>query len=296
MSRAAVIVIGSNSTRCVAGDFSRAQEDVIRRRIETRLFLHMKDGVLADADIVETAAGIARLKAVSDAPVLGIYATSAVRDAKNAKRLALAVEAACGLPLTVLSGEEEAAASFYGAAGERTAGIIDIGGGSTEVATGRGRQIFEAVSLQLGASRLFAAHPVNSVREAARAIEAARDICAQLPETLARHSGIDLFYSVGGTGTACACILQGLPRGEAQVENCRLTRDGVYEKLMEIAAVPREQRPGIPGFPASRVDIMPTGMAILIAAMDRLALPAVFVTERTNGDGLLRAAARKIAP
>ena len=83
MSRAAVIVIGSNSTRCVAGDFSRAQEDVIRRRIETRLFLHMKDGVLADADIVETAAGIARLKAVSDAPVLGIYATSAVRDAKK---------------------------------------------------------------------------------------------------------------------------------------------------------------------------------------------------------------------
>ena len=42
MSKAAVIVIGSNSTRCVAADLSNIQAQPIRSRVETRLFLGME--------------------------------------------------------------------------------------------------------------------------------------------------------------------------------------------------------------------------------------------------------------
>lgn len=294
MKRAAVIVIGSNSTRSVTADFASGKID--RKRVETRLFLHMENGMLAEKDIAEAVAGIASLLQKADAPLLGIYATSAVRDAENAGQLGQAIESSFGIPLTVLTGEQEAAASFYGAAREQKAGVIDIGGGSTEIAIGQGSQIYEAVSLQLGASRLFTTHPVNSAQEAAAAMEAARTVCAQLPEALARHEGISLFYSVGGTGTACARLMQGLPRKKAEVEGYILQRDELYEKLLEIADVPREKRPDIPGFPASRIDIMPTGMAILVAAMDKLSIDSIAVTERTNGDGLLRAAAFKKAP
>ena len=296
MSRAAVIVIGSNSTRRVAADLCEPDGRVKRGRVETRLFLHMENGLLAEEAIGETVNGIRELCKGCDEPLLGIYATSAVRDARNADRLSEAVEAAFRLPLTVLSGEEEAAASFYGAAGEQKAGVIDIGGGSTEIAVGEAGEIFHAVSLQLGASRLFAAHPINRAEDVPAALRAARDVCAGLDGSLAAHAGIERFYSVGGTGTACAGILQRLPRKEAKVEGFTLRRDDVYESLTAIAAVPRERRAGIPGFPASRIDIMPTGMAILIAVMDRLSLKQVTVTERTNGDGLLRIAARKKSP
>ena len=113
MSRAAVIVIGSNSTRRVAADLCEPDGRVKRGRVETRLFLHMENGLLAEEAIGETVNGIRELCKGCDEPLLGIYATSAVRDARNADRLSEAVEAAFRLPLTVLSGEEEAAASRH---------------------------------------------------------------------------------------------------------------------------------------------------------------------------------------
>ena len=296
MSRKAVIVIGSNSTRCISADPLDPGIPAIRRRVETRLFLHLRDGCLADEDIAATVSGIRGLMDQAGADMLGIYATSAVRDARTAAQLSQAIEEICGIPLTVLSGEEEAAASFYGAAGDKPAGMIDIGGGSTEIAIGCGMRIQGAVSLQLGASRLFARQPINSVQDVAPAMTAASDACKHSPALLAAHDGINLFYSVGGTGTACACLLQGLSRKQARIEGCTLHRNDIYDRLMAIAALPREQRALIPGFPPSRTDILPTGMAILAAVMDRLGLETVTVTERTNGDGLLRASAMQKCP
>lgn len=290
MSAATVIVIGSNSTRCVSADLNNPQDQPVRRRVETRLFLGMRDGMLSAEAIEETAQGIRRLIDTAEAPMLGVYATSAVRDAKNAGVLARRIEALCALPLTVLSGPEEAAASFYGVSGSRPALMVDIGGGSTEIAMGRGLEIRQAISLQLGASRLFQAHPIYCAEDAEPALEAAREILADLPEALALHEGTQAFYSVGGTGTACAMLAQGV-RDRAQCEGYILTRETLREQLILVSATPREQRVYIPGFPPSRLDILPTGMAILSAVMDRLRLREITVTRRCNADGLLRMAA-----
>ena len=287
MNGRAVIVIGSNSTRLVA---EQANGQMLRRRAETRLFLHMRDGLLAEEDIAATAGHIAFLTDGADAELIGVYATSAVRDARNADALCRAVEAACGMPLCVLSGEEEAAASFYGAAGDQKAGVIDIGSGSTEIAVGADGRVFDAVSLQLGASRLFAAHPIHSAADVSPALQAAAACCAAISGKLTDHAGVDLFFSVGGTGKAAARLILRQSGREAPIEGFVLTRDALRRELLFIAGVPRDQRGRIPGFPASRADILPTGMAILLAVMDRLALGGVTVTERTNCDGLLRTA------
>lgn len=295
MSKRAVIVIGSNSTRYVSADPENARIVPVRRRVETRLFLHMEDHCLSPQAVDDTAAGVARFVREADAPLLGVYATSATRDARNADALARAIREACGLPLTVLSGPEEAAASFYGAAGDAPAGIIDIGGGSTEFAIGAGMRIDGAVSLQLGASRLFTLHPIHAARDVPAALEGAAVVIAGLPENIQAHQGVERFYSVGGTGTACARLLLAEAGKTEGIEGFVLTRDEVYRKLLEVAAVTRDKRALIPGFPPTRIDILPTGMAILIAAMDGLRLADVAVTERCNADGLLRAGG-KIAP
>ena len=289
MNKAAVIVIGSNSTRCVAADPSDIQCAPIRSRVETRLFLGMEDNVLTDAAMEDTLAGIASLIREADAEVLGIYATSAVRDARNAEQLVKRTQARFGLPLTILSGEEEAAASFYGAVGDKAAVMVDIGGGSTELAMGRAGVIQSTVSLQLGASRLFKSHPIQSEKDIAPAIHAAMELLDTLPAALIRHEGIEAFYSVGGTGTACAMLALRV-QDKALCEGYPLTLDKLNELLRLVAATPREKRAAIPCFPASRIDILPTGMAILAAVMEKLQLEQITVTQRCNADGLLRRA------
>ena len=289
MNKAAVIVIGSNSTRCVAADLDHPQTLPLRSRVETRLFLGMENDSLSDFAIQDTLTGIETLIQQAAAPILGIYATSAVRDARNAECLAQQVKKRFAMPLTILTGEEEAAASFYGAAGGEAAGMVDIGGGSTELAFGREGEIAQAISLQLGASRLFKAHPINGEEDIIPAREAAMQILDTLPEALIRHEGISSFYSVGGTGTACAMLaLQVMDK--ALCESYRLTRDTLGKLLRLVAVTPREKRKAIPCFPAGRIDILPTGMVILSAVMDKLQLEHITVTQRCNADGLLRRA------
>lgn len=290
MNKAAVIVIGSNSTRCVTADLDNLHANPIRRRVETRLFLGMEESRLSEASMRDTLAGIEALMLEADAPVLGIYATSAVRDAANADLLAQRMEQRFSLPLTILSGPEEAAASFYGAAGDEAAGVVDIGGGSTEFAIGENGVIRQAISLQLGASRLFKAHPIHAEKDVAPARKAALQVLDALPEVLLRHDGISAFYSVGGTGTACAMLAMQV-KDKALCEGYHLTPDTLNALLRLVAATPREQRAAIPGFPATRIDILPTGMAILSAVMERLQLSEITVTQRCNADGLLRRAA-----
>ena|GEM_PF-6478123 len=61
MNRGAVIVIGSNSTRYVSANLDEFSTAPLRRRIETRLFLCMENGLLAQRAVQETADGICRL-------------------------------------------------------------------------------------------------------------------------------------------------------------------------------------------------------------------------------------------
>ena len=290
MNKAAVIVIGSNSTRCVTADPDNLHANPIRRRVETRLFLGMEENRLSEASMRDTLASIEALMLEADAPVLGIYATSAVRDAANADLLAQRMEQRFSLPLTILSGPEEAAASFYGAAGDEAAGVVDIGGGSTEFAIGENGVIRQAISLQLGASRLFKAHPIHAEKDVAPVRETVLQALNALPEVLLRHDGISAFYSVGGTGTACAMLAMQV-KDKALCEGYHQTPDTLNALLRIVAAPNREKRAAIPGFPATRIDILPTGMAILSAVMERLQLSEITVTQRCNADGLLRRAA-----
>jgi exopolyphosphatase/guanosine-5'-triphosphate,3'-diphosphate pyrophosphatase len=87
--------------------------------------------------------------------VLGM-ATEGVRRATNADTFLWLVERETGLRLTTISGEQEAALSYWGATSEDTAiagtrGVIDLGGGSLELIAGQGEKIVWRASLPLGA-------------------------------------------------------------------------------------------------------------------------------------------------
>lgn len=85
------------------------------------------------------------------------FATSAVREASNADQVMARVRDETGIDLTVLSGAEEARLTFLAArrwfgwsAGRLL--VLDIGGGSLEIAYGMDEEPDAAVSLPLGAA------------------------------------------------------------------------------------------------------------------------------------------------
>ncbi|MGI6687815.1 MAG: hypothetical protein ACOX6Y_05605 [Christensenellales bacterium] len=306
--RAAVIIIGSNSTRMLTADLDDRLSNPVFGRRETRLFLALdKENRLPVAAIEAACRDVASLfdlarEAGADRTFL--MATSATRDSANGKDLAYALLQATGLSLQVISGEEEAAFSFWGAVhpfpGEEIAGVIDIGGGSAEIALGRPGEAPFVHSLQLGASRLYAAQPINSPADADKALmiaaRAAREgVRGMTHQTLVQSSRLwadpARWLLVGGTGTALISLMQGALFHRGQ-QDAAFTRGDVMAMLLKLADLSPEARAALPGMTPGREHILPTGLAALAALMDALNLNRMAVTARNNTDGVLWRLAR----
>ena len=139
--KAAVIGIGSNSVRMLVCEVDGGEMRRIRRDREgTRLFAGLDAGRNLSADAM--AKSCAAVKRMADSArdegceALHLFATSATRDAANQADFTALLLKETGLTLEICSGETEAALSFFGATDGGDCGVIDIGGGSTEIIVG----------------------------------------------------------------------------------------------------------------------------------------------------------------
>lgn len=290
-NRQAVIIIGSNSTRLLAA-VGEELLDPVRAREDTRLFAALgEEGMLSEEGMDRTVDAVARLQHIArsaGAEKVYLAATSATRDAANRLALEEALLNKTGLKLQLLSGGEEARLSFLGATMGQTgvSGVIDIGGGSTEVAVGE--KAPRGISLQLGARRMLTMQRVDSPEDAHLAVRAADARLAPLDALFMERPGpVERWFIVGGTGTTLARMLLKLPFAAPIPEGFAITRGEAERVLHMVAALPSMEREKLPGLPKERVDIMPTGIAILLALMDRAHIHSVNVTERNNTDGFL---------
>lgn len=146
--RSACIDIGSNTTRLLVADCDGAGG--LRPVDQQKVFTRIRRGML-DADriaphkvseVVAAVAGQVRLARDLGSTEIHAVATAAIRHAANGDELVSAVREACGVELVVLTGEQEARLAFVGAA--RTLGhapvgelgVVDVGGGSSELVVG----------------------------------------------------------------------------------------------------------------------------------------------------------------
>ena len=161
--RVAAIGIGSNSLRMLVADVDGGRLlrlDRYREGLRVFAALDRQGNIVADmigkaCQSVET---FRRQAVAQGAEQIHLFATSAVRDAANQAAFSQALLEATGLSLEICSGALEAKLSFLGATDGESSGLIDIGGGSTEIVVGRGLEIQRAVSLQMGAVRLYRCH------------------------------------------------------------------------------------------------------------------------------------------
>jgi exopolyphosphatase/guanosine-5'-triphosphate,3'-diphosphate pyrophosphatase len=162
--RLGVLDVGSNTVHLLVVDAHRGghPDPMCSEKTQLRLAEHLEEGRLTAAGAGELVRAVARAKAeatLAGCEELLAFATSALRDAENSAAVLSRVRTETGVGLQVLSGEDEARYTFlavrrwYGWSAGRLL-VLDIGGGSLELAAGRDEDPEVALSLPLGAGRL----------------------------------------------------------------------------------------------------------------------------------------------
>jgi exopolyphosphatase/guanosine-5'-triphosphate,3'-diphosphate pyrophosphatase len=292
--RVAVADIGSNSTRLLIADVEdgRVTRELEHRSVVTRLGAGVdSDGALSEEGIqrvYRTLDEYAKLIERHGADKRIAVLTSAVRDASNGADFAQAVRERYGLEPHVLSGDDEAQMTFLGAMSERDPEdrtptlVVDIGGGSTELVTGAGRQADFHVSTQSGVVRqteryLHHDPPLPGELEALSK-EVRETITGAVPESKRRE--IRRAIGVAGTATQLAAIAQGLePYDPEKVHGYVLAAREAREILARLAAVGLEERKKTPGLDPARAPTIVAGVAILLEVLDLFGLSELEVSE-----------------
>jgi exopolyphosphatase / guanosine-5'-triphosphate,3'-diphosphate pyrophosphatase len=257
----ACIDIGSNTTRLLVAEprDGRLQE-LLAQRAFTRIGKSIgKDRSIPPEKVAETAdvvASQARMAREMGAAHIEAVATAAIRKAVNRDELAAAVERAAGVALRVLSEEEEARLSFVGATRSLTApprdtvAVVDVGGGSTEIAIGTMAGGVEWwASLPIG-SGLLADGYLHTDPPAAKELENARLHAAGAFEGLAAPPATEA-VAVGGSATS----LRRLVGGE-------LRHDALERSIKILATTPSTEIARRFDLAAERVRLLPGGIVI----------------------------------
>ncbi len=226
-----------------------------------------------------------RLDAMGVAPdAVHGAATSATREACNGAGFMDAVAEETGLRFRVVEGEQEAA--LVALAQERSFPrrlpllVVDIGGGSTELALRRRGSTDWAVSLPTGSLKLGEAYgsDVDALDEA---------VGMALREAPAVRERPTL-VGVAGTVTTTLQLARGLITWDPEeVHGAVMSLEEVAETRARLAAMSPEQRRAVPGLHPGRADLIVAGMSLLLGVMRRCKATEVVVSDRGVRFGLL---------
>jgi exopolyphosphatase/guanosine-5'-triphosphate,3'-diphosphate pyrophosphatase len=287
--RVAVIDIGSNSTRLLVADVEDGRVSPIERRSTvTRLGRGVDLSGRLATEAIEAACGavdpyVATVREMGVEAVDAI-ATSAVRDAENGSAFIAELRERFALSARVLDGEEEARLTYMGATSETAPEVptlvIDIGGGSTEMIVGEGRQIEFHTSLQAGVVRHSERHLVHDPPVPVELEALATDLRALIEAATVGAPRAEAGIAVAGTPTSLAAIeLELEPYDPKRVHGHVLELRSIQRMLSRLASAPLAQRAEIPGLHADRAPTIVAGVVTLVEAMRAFDLERITVSE-----------------
>jgi exopolyphosphatase / guanosine-5'-triphosphate,3'-diphosphate pyrophosphatase len=268
-------------------------------KIPLRLAEHLNaDGAIDDAAIQQLITFITesqRLAEDKGATEVMAFATSAIRDATNGDAVLRHVMDATGQRIDVLSGEDEARITFlavrrwFGWSTGRLL-VVDIGGGSLELASGSDESPDVAISLPLGAGRLTRTHlttdppsdeAIRQLRKETRA--AIADVVGQIK----RVGEPRIAAATSKTLRQLARIAGAAPSSEGMFVRRTLTRAALDELVPRLAVMTSKERQGLPGVSLSRSGQLVAGAVVAQSAMDLLDIEELVICPWALREGVI---------
>ncbi|HVB19583.1 MAG TPA: hypothetical protein VNE22_04780 [Acidimicrobiales bacterium] len=295
----AALDCGSNSTRLFIVDAN--DSPVTRQTVITRLSAGVDEhGTLGEEAMERTFAVLRTYRAAMDEAAVGeglLVATSAVRDATNGEAFLERAGAIVGVPARILSGAQEANYSYRGATAELDESdlaflIVDIGGGSTELAL-KAKGELCSFSMQLGcvrvAERVLGYGVVSKEREVAteEMIKTELDRAFRAQPVFDEVVGRVRLVGLAGTVATLVAMERGVEVYERSlVHHQRLDRAVVETWRERLAGETPAQRLAHPGMSAGREDVLVAGLYVLEAVMDRFGVTELLSSESDILDGI----------
>ena len=305
MSRVAAIDCGTNSIRLLIADIAGGNFREVYRTME---IVRLGQGV--DQNKAFHPDAIARtLKAVGvfseeiarrGVTKIRFCATSATRDASNRDLFIDGVNQLLGIKPEVISGEEEAALSFFGATKELSQSgapylVIDIGGGSTEFVYGSEKVEF-AKSQNIGCVRMSERHFKSQPPTAAEISAAQQDIDAAINQA-AQTVPIDqaqTLIAVAGTATTVAAAALDLNEYDRYaIHLSRISAAKTHEVAQRFLTMSRDEIAKLPYMHEGRVDVIAAGSLVLSRIIELTGAKEFVASESDILDGMAWSIAEK---
>ena len=298
--RISVVDVGSNTVRLVVADAEGGVPlPVHTAKWRLRLSEHVRPGSdIPEEDVERLVAAVGEASRTAGrwgaaGPVA--FATAVVRAAPNRHEVLRAVRSRTGVELCTLPGEVEAELTFLGARrwmGWRSGplALLDIGGGSLEVAFGRGRLPDFVASLPLGAGRLtheFLQEADPPTPEQLRALR--RKVLHQLRDVAARirWEGPRTAVATSRTFQQLGRLCGAAPGRHGPFMERQLHRADLRAAIERLAALPAAERARLPGISAPRAAQSLAGAVVGHTAMKLTGLKTVSVCPWAIREGVL---------
>jgi exopolyphosphatase/guanosine-5'-triphosphate,3'-diphosphate pyrophosphatase len=268
----AAIDIGSNTTRVLVAEPQEGQlRKVMEQRAYTRIGKASQHNGAIDADkvaeVAEVVATQVRLAEELGAEAIRTVATAAIREAANREEVVAEIARVAGVEVQVLSEHEEGRLAFIGATKtlghpvEGEIGVVDVGGGSSEVVIGTVSEGLRSVqSFKIG-SGLLADEFLSNDPPSAAELRAVREYIADFfDEVELEQPGQAV--AVGGSATSLRTLVGAVLEYETLERAVRvLTGAPILEVAKRFELDPR------------RVRILPTGVLLLEKLSELLGQP-----------------------
>ena len=298
--RISAIDIGSNSIRQTIADVSPT--GVIRVVDELKAAPRLGAGLyergslneIAVQNALSTLSRMATLANQLGVERTEVVATSAVRDASNGEQFLKLVRAETGLAVRILRGDDEARLSFRSALahfdlGVGRAVVMDIGGGSLELALSADGLVERLISLPFGAIRMTEQYVGTPLKKKGMR-KLRKRVRRELRRTVAaRHWHASRIICSGGTFTSLAAIYL----ARTGIENAKTVHGTVIprvelEHIVDMLhSMPMEERQRVPGLNAARADIIVGGLAVAAEVAARVEARELVISGYGIREGIL---------
>lgn len=294
MTTVGIIDIGTNTILCLKAIAEKGNFDIVSdQRYHYRAGNRLDDTGNISSEYKKNLrlALLTALSSIKDCDKIKIVATEVFRQPKDGFEYANQLSGEFGHPIEIINHHREAELSFTGATADfndiscRT-GVIDIGGGSTELAIGENRKLLAWSGLKIGAV---------AISEAV-GYEAPLDKYLAFADDTFRHSNfLDLLNPtphkmliVGGTAVAIAGLMAKINEFQPEkLQGWEIGQSELGQLLNKLAGIPVESRRALMAFDPQRADIIVSGGAIILAFMRFASLESLVVSTRGLRYGLL---------